>query len=519
MQFNYYFLKRLSQELSNHLVEAQLVYSFSQRKNEIVFEFEKNSTHFFINATLDGDISLLSFPEEFARARKNSINLFAPLKDKKVLAVRQFENERAFSIEFEDNFVLLFKLHGRLSNILLFEHKKLISIFKNSILKDKSLNLEKLDRSINQSGQAIIDAKFDLQKIFPTFDKNIKSALNTAGYEGADNGIKLTIIKGLLSELNSNNYYVVQEPDELPRLTLLKPVENNYTTYNSPIEACNAFSYFYRKTYHFITEQRKQLSLVKTEIKRSRSYIKKNQEKLNELTQGKKYNEIADILMANLQYNLKSSNKSVVRLFDFYQNEELDIKINPNLSLQDNAAHYYRKSKNQKIELEKIKENIRIKRITLDESSRKLNLILNAKNFKELKDFIPKKDKKKKEEITLPYTKQVVDGYDVLIGRNAKQNDILTLKIAKKNDLWLHAKDVPGSHVVIRSRGNDQYPKDLIEKAAQLAAWHSKRKNDTLCPVVFTLKKYVNKPKGSVPGLVRLLQEKVVLVKPIRSLE
>ncbi|MGB3465496.1 MAG: NFACT RNA binding domain-containing protein, partial [Cyclobacteriaceae bacterium] len=102
----------------------------------------------------------------------------------------------------------------------------------------------------------------------------------------------------------------------------------------------------------------------------------------------------------------------------------------------------------------------------------------------------------------------------IWIGRNAKNNDELTQKHTHKNDLWLHAKDVSGSHVVIKQNGKEDFPADIIEKAARLAAWYSKRKNDSVCPVLYTPRKYVRKPKGMLPGQVIVDREQVVLVEP-----
>ena len=115
---------------------------------------------------------------------------------------------------------------------------------------------------------------------------------------------------------------------------------------------------------------------------------------------------------------------------------------------------------------------------------------------------------------SLPYKKFNFMNYDILVGKSAAGNDILTQKIARKDDLWLHARDVSGSHVVVKNLPGKQFPGELIKKAAELAAFYSKRKNDSLCPVIYTLKKYVRKPKSMAPGKVKVEKEKVILVEP-----
>ena len=98
-----------------------------------------------------------------------------------------------------------------------------------------------------------------------------------------------------------------------------------------------------------------------------------------------------------------------------------------------------------------------------------------------------------------------------MVGKSAKNNDLLTQKYTYKEDLWLHAKDVAGSHVVVKYQAGKTFPETVIEKAAQLAGWYSKRKNDSLCPVLYTPKKFVRKPKGAEPGEVIVEREKVIL--------
>ena len=236
------------------------------------------------------------------------------------------------------------------------------------------------------------------------------------------------------------------------------------------------------------------LGELDVQIKRSEHYVSKNSARLEELTTSRRYDELANILMANLHVK-PSPQSGSIKLFDFYAEQEIEIKINPHLTLQRNAENYYRKAKNQSIELDRLQENINTKKEYLRVIRVQYQQIQAIQDPKELKQFASLKEVSgpAKPVENLPYLTRQVDGYEVWIGKNAKSNDLMTLKFAKKNDLWLHAKDVAGSHVVIKSKGSEHYPKDTIERVAQIAAWNSKRKHDTLCPVIYTLKKYVNK--------------------------
>ena len=114
----------------------------------------------------------------------------------------------------------------------------------------------------------------------------------------------------------------------------------------------------------------------------------------------------------------------------------------------------------------------------------------------------------------MPFHEFEFKGYKIWVGRNAESNDKLTLKYSHKDDLWLHAKDVAGSHVLIKHQSGKNFPKDVIERAAELAAYNSKRKTDSLCPVTVTPKKFVRKRKGDPAGAVVVEREDVIMVEP-----
>ena len=118
--------------------------------------------------------------------------------------------------------------------------------------------------------------------------------------------------------------------------------------------------------------------------------------------------------------------------------------------------------------------------------------------------------------MTLPYHQFEFRNFRILVGKNAVANDMLTLKFSHKEDLWLHAKDVSGSHVLIKHQSGKNFPRDVIEYAASLAAYNSKRKTESLCPVIVTPKKFVRKRKGDPPGAVVVEREEVVMVEPLK---
>lgn len=124
-----------------------------------------------------------------------------------------------------------------------------------------------------------------------------------------------------------------------------------------------------------------------------------------------------------------------------------------------------------------------------------------------------KNKNKKQKEASFPIILNI-DGYTVYIGRNNKQNDYLTFKIAAKNDLWFHSKDIHGSHVILKIDSDKDINEDIIYKCASLAAYYSKGKNSSKVLVEYTFVKNIKKPKDSKPGFVTFTNYRTVLVEP-----
>lgn len=105
-------------------------------------------------------------------------------------------------------------------------------------------------------------------------------------------------------------------------------------------------------------------------------------------------------------------------------------------------------------------------------------------------------------------------GFEALAGKTDADNDILSLKTAKANDLWFHVRGQPGSHVILRHPEGDKPDTATIKLAAAIAAWHSKARNAGTVPVCYTEAKHVGKPRGAKPGSVTIKREKIVKIRP-----
>ena len=133
----------------------------------------------------------------------------------------------------------------------------------------------------------------------------------------------------------------------------------------------------------------------------------------------------------------------------------------------------------------------------------------------------PKERTKGKGEQQIPGVRRYLstDGYEILVGRASRDNDNLTFRIARPHDLWLHAGDYPGSHVVVRNPNRKEIPQRTIIEAAQLAGRFSQASEDSKVVVHYTERKFLSKPKGAAPGLVRMSSFRSITVEPKESVE
>ena len=230
-----------------------------------------------------------------------------------------------------------------------------------------------------------------------------------------------------------------------------------------------------------------------------------------------------DLLQANL-YRIERG-ASFVEVENFYDENMslIRIKLNPAISPAANAQKYYKDYQKAKNAEHILTEQIEKGRSELEYIDSVLDTVSRAESERELaqireelteQGYLRKQKGKQRPQAALPpleFTSS--DGFKILVGRNNTQNDKLTLKIANKNDMWLHTKDIHGSHTVVFAEGREISDTAILE-AAQLAAYYSKARESSQVPVDYTLVRYVSKPSGARPGMVIYVNNKTVYVTP-----
>jgi len=208
---------------------------------------------------------------------------------------------------------------------------------------------------------------------------------------------------------------------------------------------------------------------------------------------------------------------------------EIELTIDENTSLQDAAAESFARYGKAKRAVGEIRERLMQVDRELHElknKQAKLEEAINSGDKTILADFEKGKQQtaaraKAKEAKNIPGTRRYrsSDGYEVILGKTARDNDNLTFRVARPNDLWLHAGDYPGSHVIVRNASRREIPQRTVIEAAQLAAKFSQAGKDSKVIIHYTRRKFLSKPKGAAPGLVRMSSFKTIAVEPAENLE
>lgn len=466
---HYHTVRQLSAALTEQLQDAVLHDAYTLSKDELVLLFEKSNKNLCMKMVLASRHCFLLFSHDNPRKPSNAQPLFQQLVEQRLKKVKQHHNNRSFELQFEHSCVLLFKLYDGLANVLLYADSNLpVEVFRESIKNDRLLALNDFDRSITERAELL---------------KNI------------------SIVEG---------YFCIapQQDAHLPFAFYLQPVSDKVYESDEILDALTQFARLNLAQLHFNAQKQTLLYNLKAQIRRTESLIHNTNLLLQPDEQTLSADQIGHLIMANL--NTIKQGMQEVTLYDLYHGKDIVIKLKKDLSPQDNAAHYYRKQRNIKSETATRHDTLMRAQAKLEHLQSNYEQVIKASQASDLKPFMKQQREKEK---SLPFKVYEKNGYTIWVGKNASSNDVLTTQYAQKNDMWLHAKDVSGSHVVIKQQGA-HFPNDVIHYAAQLAAYYSKLKGSSLVPVCYTLKKYVRKPKGMEPGQVVVDREEVMLVEP-----
>lgn len=534
---HYYTLCQVASDLQKKLINCKIIECFTQEKDELIIVFYNESEIYNLCINLSANEQTIYLKDTFARARSNSRDIFPEILSKSLNKIDISNNDRVifFRLNGRDIAVNLSGASGHNCLILDKEHT-VINAFYN-VKELKSTQFERKENilppasreNFNTVSKLLTNSDILLPKIYANelleeYQLEAKSSIDDNLEQRTTDEILLNA-RAIRSEaLASRKYYLYIYPDNSAVFSLLPLLSSDAP---KPLIFEDVHKAIARRTSYQKKSEATQIS--KASILKKLNTIKSKLEKniaicenTNDLLQiAEKYNTYADILISSPKPNQKAG--KALKTYD-WQGQEISIPLDEKLNLIDNSEKYYKKNKKIKADIEKREEMLpkyQKKYSQITELIEKINQLNLPKEIKKFMNENIKSDKSMNKainpgEATKYREFDLGSGYILFVGRNASNNDELTMKFAKANDIWMHARGSSGSHAVLR--GSDaketKPPKDILKLAAGITAYYSKQKNAKLVPVAYTYKKYVHKPKGAKPGAVVMQREEVIMAEP-----
>lgn len=523
---NYYVLKHLTEYLQSEMAYSRYLFSYSPHKDvwELYLETSKSLKKRLIFSTNSSETAL--FLDDYRSPKKSNVKtFFDQLSEEKLINILVAKNDRFVTILLKSGQKLLFLPFGNHPNVFLIKNEAITEAFKqSSSFEGKTPPSPRTQKKTPEKPVVRVSPRKLILTTYPAFPRHLADpVIRHYGFDDMHAEEILRITDNLVDAMENRPVFRILEDGNLcliPEPLLPVPTRREFQNINDAVK----FAYYKTSSERRLSNKINNLRpKIEQLVKKHGAAIAQLADAGKGLQRADEYEKFGHILMAHAHESLPSESGSL-ELPDFYNsNHPVIIPVKPSLSIAENAERYYDKSA-------KAIRNV-------EESERRLKLM--EKEYMELKELLLSLDSlnrvfefdewyisheaslkrlgilsKVQSETPLPFRKTEIDGFEVWIGKNAKSNDAVTTS-AHKEDIWMHARGVSGSHVVIRMDNRKEMPpKSVLQKAASVAAWNSKARGSKLAPVIITKRKYVTKPKGAPAGTVRVQREDVEMVEP-----
>lgn len=572
MAFDGITTKSISYELQYSILGGKINKIFEPNKNEVLLSIYANGKNYALNICIDSNLYRIHLT---TNAKPNPLNApnFCMLLRKhligyKIEAISSNDNlERIIKIELEGynelndltTKYLMVELMGKHSNIILLNDKFFIidslrhlDTLSNSYrdilpaheytypenVKNNFYTIKSAEEFCNLVlTNNVTNLTNFLVGYFTGFSKPfikniiIKQNIRNTDFSKDDILKMYEYLSKILNNLDSNHVSLTKYSNEKGKLDYVIDLETK--TSNLDINFyIDDFYYNKEANNNYVSYRNNLLKLISHILKKYSLRLESINNKLKECENKDLYKLYGELITANLYKFSKDYNSDKVELENYYDNNTiLTIPLDNTISIANNAKKYFKK-------YNKLKNALEIVTLQKKETEEELQYIESiiyeleyAKNIQEVneiyneinenpifKDYIQSNNKtntKKEANISTP-REYHIDGFTVLVGKNNKQNDYLTTKLASPNDIWFHTKDIHGSHVILKNP-SENISNDTLIKCAKLAAYYSKGRLSSNVPVDYCFVKYVKKPNGSKPGMVIYTNNKTLNVTPYIS--
>lgn len=573
MAFDGIVTKQVVKELDTCLIGGKINKVFMPNKNEILLGIYSGGKNYSLLINIDSancrmHLTTTQKPNPF-NAPNFCMFLRKHLIGMKIKAIKNYDLERIITLVLEGYDELNDLSTKQLVIELMGKHSNIILLNQSGTIIDSMRRLDTISnstRDILPAHKYIFPANDKMSfleiKTFEEFFENITPYIEKEPMDELLSshfiGISKLLVHNLI-QLNNIDVLKTSKEDYKNLYTSLKSLLNSTNLICIPFSNSKKSDYVIAKSqdddttssllinfflddfYHekeiteeFISYRNSVLKLILNELKKYTKRLSNMNQKLEECDKKEQYRIYGELITANLYRIDTNVNLDHIELDNYYDNNNkiiipLDISLSPSM----NAKKYFKK-------YNKLKNACEIVNIQKQDTKKEIDyiesVIYELENAKTISDidsiytefsesFLGKSvtnssknkknanSKKKKDEETFTPLQFQIDGYTVFVGKNNKQNDYLSLKFAHSNDLWFHTKDVHGSHVILKTDG-EEILQETINKCASLCAYYSKAKNSSNVAVDYTFARYVKKPSGSKPGMVIYTNYTTVNVRP-----
>ena len=562
MAFDALTLSVLRDEFETTLVGGKITKIYQPERDEIVlFVFNKQTYKLLISANANVNrIHLTEMPTDNPKTAPSFCMLLRKhITNATIVGVNQMPFERVLEFQLQVNdelgykkdMRLIFELTGKTSNVILTDG--------NYVIYD---SIKHLPQDLNSTRIIMAGAKYAFfppqAKIFP-FDlprvREFLSSCNTPLRKTLPEvllGVSQATVNEILHGIDENDHSIVNHSLVVDRLLQYKAnLENKKPNVvlvdGTPVEVCpfdyqskkgekifydslnrahDNYYYLLDKTQRFNDKAKSVSTVVKNAVPRTEKKLAIQRQSVLEAENREIYKQYGDLILSNL-WNISKDAESLT-CYNYYDNTEVNIPLDKQLTPQQNAQAYYKKYRKLKSSAEHngrlVEENTKLLEY-LQTIKQSLRYCAEPDDLQQIREELitlglirEKQASKKKVDTPLKPLRYDVCGYSVYVGKNNVQNNFVTFKLAAAGDVWLHTQKIHSSHVVIVNDKGGEVPDNVIVTAAEICAYYSQASGGSKIPVDYTARSNVKKPNKAPLGFVVYNVYNTVLVNPDRHL-
>ena len=530
---SYYTLRALAIEwdrsISGHVVDS----IWTQAPGELCIGLEGGTSSCTLTFQSHAPIIGAFLKRGIGRARRKQRSLFRELSGQKILRIQVVEGERILVFETTGGMRLHAYLFGPRANIFLTDVADLPTAhfrtrFPLALPPRRPAQMPDSEEAFLAAWAAHPNkpAVTTLTRIVPFFGRTLaRESLIEAGidYSAASDISDLDRTRifdaaiALHEKLLSPQPCLYEAPLALSLIPLHSRPDQPVKAFNAVDDAVRSFAQLALARRAFSLAYSPKHKALVAKLARAHRTLERLRQQKTTSSKESLFRRYGDLLMAA---PAQAAGAQSIELPDLYADgTPVAIPLNPALNSLQNAKRYYDKARNThqaRIHLETLlsAEEAKVAHLT-----QRFEMLQSVGTMKELKAF-EQESEKSSDVLTAkkgPFRRYALaPGFELWVGRNAKESELLTLRHARPFDLWMHARGVSGAHAILRMPGRDARPAGvLLERAAAIAAWHSKARGSAVAPVIVTPRKYVRKArKGGTGEVVVMREEEVLMVEP-----